>query len=152
MTIRPRRQINISKQTTLLNGVDVGPPKQCYVGMFNSSVHEAMNNISNVKVHLKTCSRNVNVITLFILVDYPIQIDPTRIGCKQGFQCTPATLCSSLNLIKTIIGPNKQGIKIRFLAPNYFMHIFYLSVTYSQSIERIHSKRFHKVCNFIYME
>ena len=28
MTICARRQINVSKQTTLLDGVDVGPPKQ----------------------------------------------------------------------------------------------------------------------------
>ena len=57
MTIRARLQTNASKQTTLLDGVDVGPPKQrvCWCG-FNRSVHEAMDNISNVKVHLKTRS------------------------------------------------------------------------------------------------
>ena len=62
MTIRARRQINASEQTTLLDGVDVGPPKQrvCWRGL-NGSVHEAMNNISNVKVHLKTRSGNVNI-------------------------------------------------------------------------------------------
>ena len=49
MTIRARRQTNASKQTTVLDGVDVGPPKQrvCWRGL-NRSVHEAMNNISNV--------------------------------------------------------------------------------------------------------
>ena len=62
MMIRTRRQTNASKQTTLLDGVDVGPPKQrvCWRGL-NGSVHEAMNNISNVKVHLKTRSGNVNI-------------------------------------------------------------------------------------------
>ena len=61
MTIRARRQTNASKQTTL-DGVDVGPPKQrvCWRGL-NGFVHEAMNNISNVKVHLKTRSGNVNI-------------------------------------------------------------------------------------------
>ena len=62
MKIRARRQTNASKQTTLLDGVDVGPPKQrvCWRSL-NRSVHEAMNNISNVKVHLKTPSGNVNI-------------------------------------------------------------------------------------------
>ena len=46
----------------LLDGVYVGPPKQrvCWRGL-NRSVHEAMNNISNVKVELKTRSGNVNI-------------------------------------------------------------------------------------------
>ena len=62
MTIRAQRQTNASKQTTLLDGVDVGPPKQhvCWRGL-NRSVHESMNNISNVKVHLKARSGNVNI-------------------------------------------------------------------------------------------
>ena len=62
MTIRARRQTNFSKQPTLLDGIDVGPPKQrvCCRGL-NRSVHEAMNNISNVKVHFKTRSGNVNI-------------------------------------------------------------------------------------------
>ena len=61
MTIHSRRQTN-SKQTTSLDGVDVGLPKQCvcWCGL-NRSVHEAMNNISNVKVHLKTRSGKVNI-------------------------------------------------------------------------------------------
>ena len=60
ITIRTRRQTNVSKQTTLLDGVDVVPHKQrvCWRAL-NSSVHEAMNNISNVKVHLKIRSGNV---------------------------------------------------------------------------------------------
>ena len=62
MTIHARRQTNASKQTTVLDGDDVGPPKKrvCWRGL-NRSVHEAMNNISNVKVHLKTRSRNENI-------------------------------------------------------------------------------------------
>ena len=67
MRIHPRRQTNVSKQTRLLDGVEVGPPKQrmCWRGL-NRSVHEAMNNISNVKVHLKTCNGNVNISILTI--------------------------------------------------------------------------------------
>ena len=62
MTIRARRQTNASKRTTLLDGVDVGLPIQriCWRGL-NGSVHEAMNNISSVKVDLKTLSGNVNI-------------------------------------------------------------------------------------------
>ena len=62
MTRHARHQIIVSKQTTLLDGVDVGPPKQrvCWGGL-NRTVHEAMNNISNVKIHLKTRSGNVNI-------------------------------------------------------------------------------------------
>ena len=55
MTIHARRQTNVSKQTTLLDGIHVGSPeqRQCWRGL-NRYVHEAMNNISNVKVHFKT--------------------------------------------------------------------------------------------------
>ena len=62
MTISAQRQTNVSKQT-LLDGVEVCLPKQsvCWRG-FNRSVHEAMNNISNVKVHLKNRSGNVNIL------------------------------------------------------------------------------------------
>ena len=62
MTIHARRQTNASKQTTLSDGVDVCPPKQrvCWRG-FNRSVHEALTNISNVKIHLKTRSGHVNI-------------------------------------------------------------------------------------------
>ena len=59
MVIRVQCHTNISKQT-LLDGVDVGPPKWCICGCgLNQSVHEGINDISNVKVHLKTCSGNV---------------------------------------------------------------------------------------------
>ena len=63
MAICDQRHANVSKQTTLLNGVDVGPPKWHVCGHgINQSVHEGMNNISNVKVHLKTRSGNVNIL------------------------------------------------------------------------------------------
>ena len=56
------RYTNVSKQTVLLDGVEVGLPKcgVCRCGL-NRSVHEGMQDISNVKVHLKTCSGNVNI-------------------------------------------------------------------------------------------
>ena len=62
MMICAQRQTNISKQTMLLDGVDVGPPKQrvCWRGL-SRSIYEAMNNISNLKVNLKTRSGNVNI-------------------------------------------------------------------------------------------
>ena len=62
MMISAPHQTNASKQSMLLDGVDVGPPKQrvSWRGL-NRFVYEAMNNISNVKVHLKTPSGNVNI-------------------------------------------------------------------------------------------
>ena len=61
MTIRVQRHANLSKHATLLDGVDVGPLKwrACGCGL-NWYVHEGMNDISNVKFHLKT--RNVNML------------------------------------------------------------------------------------------
>ena len=55
MTIRTRRQTNVSKQHYWMALMLVRPNSGCWRGL-NSSVHEAMNNISNVKVHLKTRS------------------------------------------------------------------------------------------------
>ena len=62
MVIRVQRHANLSKQATLLDGVDVGPLKWriCGCGL-NQFVHESMNDISNVKVHLKTRIGNVNM-------------------------------------------------------------------------------------------
>ena len=62
MAIRVRRHTNVSKQATLLDGLDVSQLKWrvCGCGL-NPFVHEAMNHISNVKVHLKTRSGNVNI-------------------------------------------------------------------------------------------
>ena len=62
MAIRVQRHANVSKQATLLDGLDVSPLKWrvCGCGL-HQLVHEGMNHISNVKVHLKTGSRNVNI-------------------------------------------------------------------------------------------
>ena len=64
MTIRVQRHSNVSKQTTLLDGLDVSPLKWCVCGCgLNRFVHEGINSISNVEVHLKTRSGNVNIST-----------------------------------------------------------------------------------------
>ena len=62
MAIRVQRHANVSKQATLLDGLDVNPLKWrvCGCGL-NRFVHEDMNHISNVTVHLKTRSGNVNI-------------------------------------------------------------------------------------------
>ena len=62
MAIRVQRHANVSKQATLLDGLDVSPLKWrvCVCGL-NRFVHEGMNHISIVKVHLKTRSGNVNI-------------------------------------------------------------------------------------------
>ena len=62
MAICVQRHPNVSKQATLLDGVDVDPLKWGvrWYGL-NRFVHEGMNDISNVKVHLKTRSGNVNI-------------------------------------------------------------------------------------------
>ena len=61
MAIRVQRHVNISKQATLLDGLDIGPLKWrvCGCGL-NRFVHEGMNGILHVKVYLKTSSGNVN--------------------------------------------------------------------------------------------
>ena len=62
MAIRVQRHANVSKQATLLNGLDVSPLKWRVCGCgFSRFVHEGMNHISNVKNHLKTHSGNVNI-------------------------------------------------------------------------------------------
>ena len=62
MAIRVQRHANVSKQATLLDGIDVSPLKWrvCGCGL-NRLVHEGMNLISNVEVHLKTRGENVNI-------------------------------------------------------------------------------------------
>ena len=62
MTICVQRHATVSKQATLLDGLDVSPLKWhvCGCGL-NRFVHEGMNHISNVEVHLKTRSGNVNI-------------------------------------------------------------------------------------------
>ena len=62
MTIHIQRHANVSKHATLLDGLDVSPLKWCVCRSgLNGFVHEGMNHISNVKVHLKTRSGNVNI-------------------------------------------------------------------------------------------
>ena len=52
------------KQTALLDGVDIGPPKWRICGHdLNRHVHEGIKDISNVKIHLKTRRQNVNITT-----------------------------------------------------------------------------------------
>ena len=62
MAIRVRRHANVSKQATLLDGLDSSPLKWRVSGCgLDRFVHEGMNHISNVKVHLNTRSGNVNI-------------------------------------------------------------------------------------------
>ena len=72
MALRVQRHANVSKQATLLDGLDVSPLKWrvCGCGL-NRFIHEGMNHISNVKVYLKTRSGNVNI---FKLNDCPTYI------------------------------------------------------------------------------
>ena len=62
MAICVQPHANVSKQATLLDGLDIRPLKWhiCGCGL-NGFVHEGMNDISNIKVHLKTRSGNVNI-------------------------------------------------------------------------------------------
>ena len=64
MAMRVQRLLNVSNQATLLDVLDVCPLKWrvCGCGL-NLFVNEGMNAISNAKVHLKTCSGIVNIIT-----------------------------------------------------------------------------------------
>ena len=62
MAILVRRHANVSKQAKLLDRFDVSSLKSCVCGCgLNRFVHEGMNHISNVMVHLKTRSGNVNI-------------------------------------------------------------------------------------------
>ena len=62
MAIHVQRHTNVSKQATLLDGVDVAPLKWSICGCgLNKFVHEGMNAISNVKVHLKSGRGNANI-------------------------------------------------------------------------------------------
>ena len=57
-----QRRAYVSKQATLLDGLDVSPLKWRVCGWgLNQFVHEGMNYILNVKVHLKTRRGNVNI-------------------------------------------------------------------------------------------
>ena len=71
MTICVQRHANVSKQATLLDGLDVSPLKWRVCGCCsNRFVHEGMNHISNVKVHLKTRSGNVNIYLTMLRDEY----------------------------------------------------------------------------------
>ena len=65
MAIRVQRHANVSKQTTLSciwMDLTLARSNGAYVGVAEIDfVHEGMNHISNVKVHLKTSSGNVNI-------------------------------------------------------------------------------------------
>ena len=57
------------KKATLKDGLDNSPLKLRVCGCFlNRFVHEGMNDISNVKVHLKTRSGNVNILLLSLFL------------------------------------------------------------------------------------
>ena len=60
MAIHVQSHASVSKQAALLDGLDASPLKWCvcWCGL-NRFVHEGMNDISNVKVHLKTSSGNI---------------------------------------------------------------------------------------------
>ena len=62
MSIRVQRHSNVSKQAALLDGLGVSPLKWrvCGCGLKRFD-HKGMNHISNVEVHLKTRSGNVNI-------------------------------------------------------------------------------------------
>ena len=71
MAVRVQRHTNASKQAMLLDdiGLDVSPLKWRVRGCgLNRFVHGGMNHISNVEVHLKTRSGNVNIHILTPLV------------------------------------------------------------------------------------
>ena len=61
MAVRVQRHANVSKQATLLDGLDVSKLKwpECGCGLIRF-VNEGINNISNVKVHFRIRSGNVN--------------------------------------------------------------------------------------------
>ena len=62
MVIGVSRHVNVSKQAVLF-GLDFSPLKWrvCGCGL-NRFVHEGMNHVLNVKVHLKTRTGNVNIV------------------------------------------------------------------------------------------
>ena len=71
MAISFQPHANVSKQATLLDGLDISPLKWrvCGCGL-NRVVHEGMNLISIVKVHLKTRSGNVNICWMYQFLLY----------------------------------------------------------------------------------
>ena len=102
MAICVQRHANVSKQATLLDGLDVSPLKWrvCGCGL-NRFVHEGMNHISNVKVHLKTRRGNVNIYSInssqssMLPWDHPSQ-KVTKYGSPQPASIGPPTKRHSL--------------------------------------------------------
>ena len=71
MAIRVQCHANVSKQATLLDGLDFSTLKWCDCGCgLIRFVHEGMNRISNVKVHLKNRSGNVNIYMCLVVTCY----------------------------------------------------------------------------------
>ena len=87
MAIFDQRHPKVSKQTTLSD--DVGAPKWRVCGRgLNQCIHEGMNNISNVKVYLRTRSGGVNITTSYTcrLVFHIIKIHQ-KLFDKQNLVC-----------------------------------------------------------------
>ena len=82
MAICVQHHAKVIKQSMLLDGIDVGPPK-CEHG-FNGSIHEGINDISNVKVHLKTHSGNVNIKVWMPYVQFKVS-DLLRLNTGSSF-------------------------------------------------------------------
>ena len=94
---------HLASKQMLLVDIDVGPPEWCICGLdLNQSVHEGMKGISNVKVHLKTRSGNVNMRKWYIsnnLTGYQPRVRQTcaftlyccsnRCSHKQGTNYSP---------------------------------------------------------------
>ena len=76
MAMRVQRHANVSKQATLLDRLDVSPLKWrvCWCGL-NRFVHEGMNHISYVKVHLKTRSWKCKYLRVLPVLDRPEVVD-----------------------------------------------------------------------------
>ena len=83
MAIRVQRHANVSKQATLLDGLYVSPLKWrvCGCGL-NRFVHEGMNHISNVEIHFKTRSGNVNIREIYSIFWSVHDIVIDRVICK----------------------------------------------------------------------
>ena len=88
MAIRVKRHANVSKQATLLDGLDVSPLKWrvCGCGL-NRFVHEGMNHISNVEVHLKARSKNVNISSCFPSLVPCLNFTIRNVAAKTGNRC-----------------------------------------------------------------
>ena len=83
MAIRVKRHAKVSKQAMLLDGLDISPLKGriCGCGL-NRFVHEGMNHISNVEVHLKTRSGNVNIQYMYSHILIPLIVTQTFLAYK----------------------------------------------------------------------